>query len=83
MYIHLSFIAQIKVLFLFRRCYKGRQEMFPDIPDPDPTWLAKDFETCVLSGDVQCTYIEEDPRNIHMIYQRQMMYFCGHDDECM
>jgi dermatan/chondrotin sulfate uronyl 2-O-sulfotransferase UST len=79
----LSFIAQIKVRFLFCRRYKGRQEIYPNTPNPNPTWLAKDFETCVLSGDRECNFIEEDSSNHHMVYDRQMMFFCGHDDGCM
>jgi dermatan/chondrotin sulfate uronyl 2-O-sulfotransferase UST len=57
--------------------------MFPDILIPDPKWLAQDFETCVLRGDRECSFIEEDPRNYRMVHHRQMMFFCGHDDLCM
>jgi hypothetical protein len=79
----LNFLRTNKRALSFCRCYRGRQKKIPDSIDPDPKWLAKDFETCVLSRDRECSFIEEDPRNFHLVYHRQMLFFCGHDDLCM
>ncbi|KAF4527127.1 hypothetical protein B566_EDAN016092 [Ephemera danica] len=42
--------------------YVERKRAFPDLPLPDPNWLKKDFETCVLRGDRECRYIEGETR---------------------
>lgn len=35
-----------------------RKQAFPDLPLPNSSWLRKDFETCVLRGDPECTYTQ-------------------------
>ncbi|XP_046396684.1 heparan sulfate 2-O-sulfotransferase pipe [Ischnura elegans] len=62
--------------------YVERKQAFPDLPLPDPKWLRKDFETCVLSGDSECRYIEGNIRDGIGDHRRQSMFFCGHGDEC-
>ncbi|XP_018323063.1 heparan sulfate 2-O-sulfotransferase pipe [Agrilus planipennis] len=62
--------------------YVERKLAFPDIPLPDPKWLKKDFETCVLSGDRECKYIKGETREGIGDHRRQSMFFCGHADEC-
>ncbi|KAK4877128.1 hypothetical protein RN001_009634 [Aquatica leii] len=62
--------------------YVERKMAFPDIPLPDPKWLKKDFETCVLSGDRECKYLEGETREGIGDHRRQSMFFCGHEQEC-
>ncbi|XP_071454367.1 uronyl 2-sulfotransferase homolog pip [Hetaerina americana] len=62
--------------------YVERKHAFPELPLPDPKWLRKDFETCVLSGDSECRYIEGNVRDGIGDHRRQSMFFCGHGDEC-
>ncbi|XP_015435733.1 PREDICTED: heparan sulfate 2-O-sulfotransferase pipe [Dufourea novaeangliae] len=38
--------------------YVERKQIFPDLPLPDPNWLKKDFESCVLKADRECRYLE-------------------------
>lgn len=38
--------------------YVERKQIFPDLPLPDPNWLKKDFESCVLKGDRECRYLQ-------------------------
>merc|ERR1711884_734575 len=57
---------------------------YPDKPLPDPEFLRRDFETCVLDGDPECTYIED---NVDMVvetgdHRRQMSVFCGQHTFC-
>lgn len=42
----------------------------------------QDFETCVLRGDRECTYIEGERHEGIGDHRRQSMFFCGHDDDC-
>ncbi|KAF2901601.1 hypothetical protein ILUMI_04588 [Ignelater luminosus] len=62
--------------------YVERKMAFPDIPLPDPKWLKKDFETCVLSGDRECKYLKGETREGIGDHRRQSMFFCGHDEAC-
>ncbi|CAH1638635.1 unnamed protein product [Spodoptera littoralis] len=63
--------------------YVERKRAFPDLPLPDPAWLKKDFETCVLSGDRECRYIEGQTHEGIGDHRRQTLFFCGHDPQCM
>ncbi|XP_071057470.1 heparan sulfate 2-O-sulfotransferase pipe isoform X2 [Onthophagus taurus] len=62
--------------------YVERKIAFPDIPLPDPKWLKKDFEHCVLSGDRECRYIKGETREGIGDHRRQSMFFCGHHEDC-
>ncbi|KAL0271532.1 UNVERIFIED_CONTAM: hypothetical protein PYX00_008596 [Menopon gallinae] len=62
--------------------YVERKQAFPDIPLPDPHWLKKDFETCVLRGDRECRYIEGETHEGIGDHRRQSLFFCGHSDAC-
>lgn len=62
--------------------YVERKHAFPDTPLPDPNWLKKDFETCVLRGDRECRYTQGEKREGISDHRRQTMFFCGHDEEC-
>ncbi|KAF5288273.1 hypothetical protein FQA39_LY04041 [Lamprigera yunnana] len=62
--------------------YVERKLAFPDIPLPDPKWLKKDFETCVVSGDRECKYLKGETREGIGDHRRQSMFFCGHHEEC-
>ncbi|XP_049809146.1 heparan sulfate 2-O-sulfotransferase pipe [Schistocerca nitens] len=62
--------------------YVERKQAFPDIPLPDPRWLKKDFETCVLRGDRECRYLEGETREGIGDHRRQSLFFCGHADAC-
>lgn len=62
--------------------YVERKQAFPDIPLPDPHWLKKDFETCVLQGDRECRYLEGESHEGIGDHRRQSLFFCGHSDFC-
>ncbi|KAL0822442.1 hypothetical protein ABMA28_004511 [Loxostege sticticalis] len=62
--------------------YVERKRAFPDLPLPDPAWLKKDFETCVLSGDRECRYIEGETHEGIGDHRRQTLFFCGHEPQC-
>ena len=57
---------------------------FPDEPLPDPEFLRRDFESCVLDGDPECTYIEDngDTEKEMDDHRRQMMQYCGQHQVC-
>ncbi|SPP76576.1 blast:Heparan sulfate 2-O-sulfotransferase pipe [Drosophila guanche] len=59
-----------------------RKAAFPDLPLPHPAWLKKDFETCVTSGDQECTYTQGVTVEGIGDHRRQSLFFCGHDYEC-
>lgn len=59
-----------------------RKIMFPDLPLPNPKWLKKNFEECVLSGDRECRYVEGELRDVSD-HRRQSMFFCGHHRDCL
>nr|CAH7731150.1 unnamed protein product [Callosobruchus chinensis] len=63
--------------------YVERKIAFPDIPLPDPKWLKKDFEHCVLSGDRECRYVQGEIREGIGDHRRQSMFFCGHHPDCL
>jgi len=62
--------------------YVERKQAFPDLPLPDPRWLRKDFETCVLRGDRECTYNEGETHEGIGDHRRQSLFFCGHSHAC-
>nr|CAD7464524.1 unnamed protein product [Timema tahoe] len=62
--------------------YVERKQAFPDIALPDPLWLKKDFETCVLRGDRECRYLEGETHEGIGDHRRQSLFFCGHSDAC-
>ncbi|XP_050675212.1 heparan sulfate 2-O-sulfotransferase pipe isoform X2 [Leptidea sinapis] len=62
--------------------YVERKRAFPDLPLPDPAWLKKDFETCVLSGDRECRYQEGETHEGIGDHRRQTLFFCGHEPQC-
>ncbi|CAG9088257.1 unnamed protein product [Plutella xylostella] len=62
--------------------YVERKRAFPDLPLPDPAWLKKDFETCVLSGDRECRYVQGETHEGIGDHRRQTLFFCGHEPEC-
>ncbi|KAI5637084.1 sulfotransferase family domain-containing protein [Phthorimaea operculella] len=62
--------------------YVERKRAFPDLPLPDPQWLKKDFETCVLSGDRECRYVEGETHEGIGDHRRQTLFFCGHEPQC-
>ncbi|XP_026738237.1 heparan sulfate 2-O-sulfotransferase pipe [Trichoplusia ni] len=62
--------------------YVERKRAFPDLPLPDPAWLKKDFETCVLSGDRECRYVEGETHEGIGDHRRQTLFFCGHEPQC-
>ncbi|XP_008483237.1 heparan sulfate 2-O-sulfotransferase pipe [Diaphorina citri] len=55
--------------------YVERKQAFPDLPLPDPAWLKKDFETCVLRGDRECTYLSGETREGIGDHRRQSLFF--------
>lgn len=59
-----------------------RKQAFPDLPLPDSRWLRKDYETCVLRGDPECTYTQGETHEGIGDHRRQTLFFCGHDNEC-
>ncbi|XP_043466136.1 heparan sulfate 2-O-sulfotransferase pipe [Leptopilina heterotoma] len=63
--------------------YVERKQFFPDIPLPDPAWLRKDFESCVLNDDRECKYLEGEIHEGIGDHRRQSLFFCGHSDKCM
>uniref|UniRef100_A0A1B0CBD4 Putative heparan sulfate 2-o-sulfotransferase pipe n=1 Tax=Lutzomyia longipalpis TaxID=7200 RepID=A0A1B0CBD4_LUTLO len=62
--------------------YVERKQAFPDLPLPDPRWLRKDFETCVLNHDPECTFNYGETHEGIGDHRRQTLFFCGHDEEC-
>ncbi|CAO1430220.1 unnamed protein product [Diamesa serratosioi] len=62
--------------------YVERKQAFPDLPLPDSRWLRKDFETCVLRGDPECTYKMGETHEGIGDHRRQTLFFCGHENEC-
>ena len=61
-----------------------RKLAFPDEPLPDPAFLRRDFETCVLEGDPECSYLENSIDTAWETgdHRRQMMLFCGQREVC-
>jgi len=57
---------------------------FPEEPLPDPAFLRRDFESCVLDGDPECTYIDDstDTEKETGDHRRQMMQYCGQHPVC-
>jgi len=54
----------------------------PEEPLPDLDTLKKDFDSCVLEGDPECTFIEGTDSLGFGDHRSQMMAFCGHDIRC-
>ncbi|CAD6203453.1 GSCOCG00009770001-RA-CDS [Cotesia congregata] len=63
--------------------YVERKQIFPDLPLPDPEWLKKDFESCVVNGDRECRYVEGEYHEGIGDHRRQTLFFCGHSEKCM
>ena len=61
-----------------------RKLAFPDEPLPDPAFLRRDFESCVLEGDPECSYLENSIDTAWETgdHRRQMMLFCGQREVC-
>ena len=61
-----------------------RKLAFPDEPLPDPAFLRRDFESCVLEGDPECSYVENSLDTAWETgdHRRQMMLFCGQRELC-
>lgn len=53
-----------------------RKQKFPQLRIPDPSWLRKSFDECVINGDVECTY-EQGVGGGLFDHRRQMLFFCG------
>ncbi|XP_033212740.1 heparan sulfate 2-O-sulfotransferase pipe [Belonocnema kinseyi] len=62
--------------------YVERKQIFPDLPLPDPNWLRKDFESCVLNDDRECKYLEGEIHEGIGDHRRQSLFFCGHSEKC-
>ncbi|XP_076170206.1 heparan sulfate 2-O-sulfotransferase pipe isoform X2 [Ptiloglossa arizonensis] len=62
--------------------YVERKQIFADLPLPDPNWLKKDFETCVLKADHECRYLEGEIHDGIGDHRRQTLFFCGHSEKC-
>jgi dermatan/chondrotin sulfate uronyl 2-O-sulfotransferase UST len=63
--------------------YVERRRNFPDLPLPDPEWLRKDFETCVMDPeDQECLYEKGTTHDGYGDHRRQSLFFCGHDKAC-
>lgn len=59
-----------------------RKLAFHDIQLPNPAWLKKNFEACVLSGDLECTYLQGKMNDGIGDHRRQSLFFCGHASDC-
>lgn len=60
-----------------------RKKHFPNLPIKNSDWYKKDFNTCVLSGDPECTYTSYTINDKYGDYRRQSIFFCGHDEDCL
>ncbi|XP_053638215.2 heparan sulfate 2-O-sulfotransferase pipe [Cherax quadricarinatus] len=56
-----------------------RKQAFPELPLPSTAWLRKDYETCVLTNDKECQYIEGDERPD---FAQLTEFFCGQEKKC-
>eukprot|EP00095_Tigriopus_kingsejongensis_P009155 maker-scaffold798_size95657-snap-gene-0.19 protein:Tk09155 transcript:maker-scaffold798_size95657-snap-gene-0.19-mRNA-1 annotation:"GK19630" len=59
-----------------------RKMAYPNDPLPNPDFLRKDFDTCVLEGDSECVYQSGSNILEHDDHRSQVMAFCGHDWFC-
>ncbi|KAL1451079.1 hypothetical protein WDU94_003373 [Cyamophila willieti] len=59
------------------------EQAFPDLPLPDPAWLKKDFESRVIRGDRECSYLSGETREGIGDHRRQSLFFCGHGESCL
>ncbi|XP_037075920.1 heparan sulfate 2-O-sulfotransferase pipe-like [Pollicipes pollicipes] len=59
-----------------------RKRAFPELELPDPAWLKKDYEECVLSNDWECQYITGDKKDRVGDHRRMTGFFCGMDEDC-
>ncbi|XP_043210401.1 heparan sulfate 2-O-sulfotransferase pipe-like [Amphibalanus amphitrite] len=59
-----------------------RKRAFPELELPDPNWLKKDYEQCVLSNDWECRYIEGDKKDRVGDHRRMTGFFCGMEEDC-
>merc|ERR1719474_783183 len=80
-------LERVISFFYYRRAgwnIVERIKAFPDEPLPDPEFLRKDYETCVLEGDPECSYIKGSisPETETGDHRRQVMNYCGQEIEC-
>lgn len=45
-------------------------------------FMFQNFETCVLSGDRECRYVEGETHEGIGDHRRQTLFFCGHEAQC-
>ncbi|TMW40448.1 hypothetical protein DOY81_014472, partial [Sarcophaga bullata] len=65
------YIAERKRLF-------PKQYKLPSVP-----YLKKDFSSCVLNNDRECTYLQDETKGLGD-HRRQVLFFCGQDAKtCM
>ncbi len=85
MHIILAVFHQIISWFYYWRAAWNiveRKLAYPSEPLPDPDFLRKDFDGCVLRGDPECTYEQGADAARFPDHRSQVMAFCGHEDFC-
>ncbi|TRY77290.1 hypothetical protein TCAL_00102 [Tigriopus californicus] len=78
-------VERVISFFYYRRAAWNiveRKLAFPNDPLPDPDFLRKDYDSCVLSGDPECSYEEGSNIMKYDDHRSQIMAFCGHDWMC-
>ena len=60
-----------------------RKKAYPDEPLPDPEFLRKDFDTCVLTDDPECVFEPGSNVMLYKDHRSQIMQFCGHEPFCV
>jgi hypothetical protein len=60
---------------------KEMNKYFPDWPKPNPEWQSKTFENCVLEGNQECSFIQDE--NSLQGHRSQIIFFCGQNHECL
>jgi len=59
-----------------------RKRAFPELELPEPAWLKKDYEQCVLTNDWECRYITGDKKDRVGDHRRMTGFFCGMEEDC-